>query len=200
MKTVESKLNPITGYLISIKRDTVNGWYNMEIGLPKSWVYNNNEKIECEVLNEKSEGKIIKISPKSEEIELDDLISFVKVIIETNEKIAEKEEEFKKRMEDMKIRLEDEAKKFYTELDELKETSFKNINTNFSKELNDTNSTTKKSTRGRKKGQKSTTNTSSSNKTKENNNESDVNVNDVEPKEQVSNESEKSNENDVKKE
>lgn len=131
MKTIESILNPLTGYLISITRNTINGWYELEIGIPANWVFDENEIIECEVLKESEAGKLIKVKPKNLNVVLDDLISFVDVIIETNKRIADKEKQFNDKMEKMKIQLEEEAKKFYKELDELKENSFKSLNDSF---------------------------------------------------------------------
>jgi hypothetical protein len=131
MKPIELTLQPITGYLISISRDTVYGWYELEIGIPNKWEFGENNDIKCEVLNKTDAGKLIKISPKNNYIVIDDLITFVEIIIETNRKIAEKEKQFTDKMEEMKSELETKAKNFYKELDELKENSFKNLNNNF---------------------------------------------------------------------
>ena len=90
-RVVESALKPITGNLISIKRDPVNGWYELEIGIPKEWVFDGNEIIDCKVTVESDAGKIVKIFPKNDDIIIDDLILFVDVIIETNNRIALKE-------------------------------------------------------------------------------------------------------------
>jgi len=98
MKTVESILQSISRYLISIKRNTINGWYEMEMGLPIKWVFESNSKIKCDVLTKNSVGVIVKISPQSTDITVDDLIEFVKVIIEINEKLQERKE-FTDRME-----------------------------------------------------------------------------------------------------
>jgi len=128
MKKIEQALQPINGYLILIERDTVNGWYQLKIGLPSSWVFDENDKITCEVVNENDEGKIIIISPKVKEVVIDDLIGFVGLIITTNKKIAQKEKEFNLKMENFKKDLEEQAKTFYDELDDLKSDSFKNFN------------------------------------------------------------------------
>lgn len=135
METIESILEPITGYLISITRNTIDGWYEMEIGIHKGWVFDDNKEIKCEVINENETGKIIKISPKNNKVIIDDLIAFVKIIIKTNGKIVEKEKEFTVKMQQMKGVLEKEVKKFYEELDELKMNSFKNLNAEFEKSL-----------------------------------------------------------------
>jgi hypothetical protein len=147
MKTIEAALEPITGYLISISRDTINGWYELQVGIPNNWVFDENEEVKCEVISKADVGKLIKISPKDNDVVIDDLITFVEVIIETNKKIAEKEKQFTDKMEEMKSLLEKEAKKFYEELDELKDNSFKHLNDNFVKNLH---SEEKKETRGRK--------------------------------------------------
>jgi uncharacterized protein with von Willebrand factor type A (vWA) domain len=147
MKTIEAGLDPITGYLVSISRNTINGWYELEVGIPNKWEFSENEEVKCDVLNESTAGKLLKISPKNANIVIDDLVAFVELIIETNKRIAEKEKQFTDKMEEMKKMLEDEAKKFYTELDELKENSFKNLSDNFVKNLHNEE---KKETRGRK--------------------------------------------------
>jgi len=139
MKTIEALLEPITGYLISITRNTVEGWYEMELGIPKGWVFNENKEIKCEVLNENETGKLIKISPKNIDIVIDDLVAFVGVIMETNKKIADKEKEFTERMTAMRDNLEKEVKIYYEELDKLKENSFKNLNDNFEKSIHPDN-------------------------------------------------------------
>lgn len=135
MKPIELALEPVAGHLISITRDTLHGWYEIEIGLPSTWVFDENDEIACEVLSKNDSGKLIKISPKNEDVVIDDLITFVEIIIDTNKKIAEKEKQFTDRMQEMKGVLEKEAKKFYEELDELKINSFKNLNDNFVKAL-----------------------------------------------------------------
>lgn len=135
MKKIEAALQTIDGYLISITRDTVNGWYEIQMGLPTGWVYDENEKIDCKVIEEIDAGSILKIAPKTHEIVIDDLILFVQVILKTNKKIAEKEKQFTNKMEAMKGLLEKEAKKFYQELDELREHSFKNDNEKFVENL-----------------------------------------------------------------
>lgn len=149
MKTVESIFKPISEYFISMGQDIDKGWYVFEIGLPKSWVFDSNDMIECNIIEESSEGKLLSISPKIEGVEIDDLITFIGIIVDTNKKIAQREEEFKKRIEEMKNHLQDEAKKFYTELDELKDSSFKSISTSFNEAIGDNESKT--NVRGRKK-------------------------------------------------
>ena len=142
MKTIDIALQPIIDYLISISRNTVKGWYELEVGIPKGWVFDENDEIGYETLSKLSEGSIIKIFPKKNDILIDDLVTFVEVIIETNKKIAEKEKEFTNKMEEMKGKLEEEAKKYFEELDELRQKSFKRNSDDFVEK--------KKETRGRK--------------------------------------------------
>jgi hypothetical protein len=146
MKEVESILAPITGYLVVISRNTLKGWYELEVGIPKNWVFNENNEIGIEVLDEDDNGKLIKIFPKNQSVVIDDLILFVEVVINTNKKIAEKEEEFKKQMEEMRKGLEKKAEEFFKELGELKENSFKKLNDKFVDELNQTKKERKKRT------------------------------------------------------
>ena len=135
MKPIELALQGVDGYLMSITRNPVNGWYEIEVGLPAKWEFGENEEISCEVIDKSDTGKLIKIAPKNRNISIDDLITFVEVIIQTNGKIAEKEKEFTDKMQEMKGMLEKEAKKFYEELDVLKVDSFKTLNSNFVKTL-----------------------------------------------------------------
>jgi len=135
MKKIELSLEPTNGYINSFTRNTVKGWWELEVGLPKTWVYDENNKIGCEIIFENEVGKLIKIFPKKTDIVIDDLVAFVEIIINTNQKIAEKEKQFTDKMQEMKGTLEKEAKKFYQELDDLKEKSFKNLNENFAKGL-----------------------------------------------------------------
>ena len=135
MKIIESILEPIFEYFVSFTHNTDEGCIEMSIGIPKGWVFDENKEIKCEILNENESGKLIKISPKNNNIVIDDLIAFVQIIIETNGKIAEKEKEFTNRMAEMKGVLEKEAKKFYEELDELRQNSFNNLNADFERNL-----------------------------------------------------------------
>ena len=135
MKPIQAALAPTDGYIKSFSRNTVEGWWEVEIGLPINWVYDENVKIGCEIVFENEVGKLVKVFPKKTDVVLDDLIAFVEIIIATNERIAEKEKQFTDKMQEMKGILEDEAKKFYQELDELKENSFKKNNASFAKTL-----------------------------------------------------------------
>lgn len=128
MKSIEEGLEPLSGHLLALKRDTVKGWYYLEIGLPKDWIFNGNDFIECETIQKSDEGIMIKIVPKEEGVIIDDLIAFVILIIETNSKITEMESKFTEQMAHVKKNLEDQYKDFYKELQDLREESFSNFN------------------------------------------------------------------------
>lgn len=127
---INKALQPTSGYVLKMTRDTVKGCYELEVGIPSNWVFTENDDIECDILNEFTTGKLVKISPKNDDIIVDDLFHFVELIILTNEKIAKKEKEFTDKMNEMKNMLESEAKNFYAELDKLKENSFKDLKEN----------------------------------------------------------------------
>ena len=149
MGVIENALKPVDGHLISMSRNPMKGWYEIEVGVYKSWVFDSNKDIECEIIAEDDDGKLLKIFPKHGKVTVDDLIRFVELIIETNERIAAKEREFAKEMEKMKELLEEKAKSFYTELDTLKDTSFKNLTASLEKGLSEKSTTPKKPGRGR---------------------------------------------------
>lgn len=137
-RIVEDAFAPIAGYFISMSVDTITGYYMLEIGIPDKWAFSNSKNIECEILAESEKGKALKISSQDEHVTIDDLIEFVCIIIDTNIKIAMKEEEFKEKMNDMKLQLEDEARKFYAELDTLKDSSFKKLTENLNQNPSNT--------------------------------------------------------------
>jgi len=149
MKIIESALTSTDGYIASFTRNTIEGWWELEVGLPKSWVFEENTKIECEVVYEDESGKVVRIFPKKKGIVIDDLVAFVEIVIGTNGKIAEKEKQFTAKMQEMKDVLEKEANRFYKELDELKENSFKRENSNFDASLEKPKSGQPKPKRGR---------------------------------------------------
>lgn len=136
-RIVEEALAPIAGYFISMSVDTVTGFYILEIGIPDRWAFSSSNNIKCDILAENDEGKILKISSENEQTSIDDLIDFVSIIINTNMKIAMKEVEFEERMNNMKKQLEDEARRFYAELDTLKDSSFKKLTENMNLNPND---------------------------------------------------------------
>ena len=147
MKPIELALETTNGFINSFTRNTVEGWWELEIGLAKAWVFDENSKIGCEIILENDMGKLIKVFPKQYGVFIDDLIDFVEIIIKTNEVIALKEKEFKDIMNEMKESLEEKAKSYYKELDELRENSFKKNNDNFTESLGGTKSAKPKSTK-----------------------------------------------------
>lgn len=135
-KVVQEAFAPIAEYFISMSVDTVTGFHILEIGIPDKWAFSSSNNIKCDVVAESEEGKVLKISSHDEQITIDDLIEFVCIIVDTNIKIVMKEEEFKEKMNDMKKQLEDEARKFYAELDSLKDSSFKKLAKNLNQNPN----------------------------------------------------------------
>lgn len=126
-KIIHEAFASIDEYFISLSVDTVTGFYVLEVGVPDKWAFSSSRGIECNIVAESEEGKILKISTSNDDTGIDDLIDYVKVIVDTNMKIVKKEEEFKEKMNEMKKQLEEEARKFYAELDTLKDNSFKKL-------------------------------------------------------------------------
>lgn len=114
---VNNTFKSIEKYFLLMEMDTVNGWYTMEIGLPKGWIYKSNDLIDCEVTLKNDVGFILKILPKKDNITIDDLIRFVSVIVETNSKITEVYEQFKEEVAQ-------KGKMISDMIDQLKEKSF----------------------------------------------------------------------------
>lgn len=122
---IQETLNPLSEYLISMERDTFNGWFELNIGIPNKWVLFETEEIKTSIVSENNVGKLVKIKPTSEDIAVDDLYRFLGVIIDNNNKIAEKEKEFIAEMENVKNSLAEKEKRFYDELEEMKKNAFK---------------------------------------------------------------------------
>lgn len=127
MGVVQEALKPIEDYLISTTRNTIEGWYEIEIGIPSQWAISSNSIISCTIIEENEVGKYVKITPLSPEADIDRLYAFVELVIKVNEKISEKEALFEKRKQEMKKMFEDEALEFYKELDDMKELTLKPI-------------------------------------------------------------------------
>ena len=81
MKPIEKALNKLEGYLLSIERDVMKGHYELKVGIPKKWVYESTDKVECEVIHSTKEGDVVKVFALEDDIILDDLILFVNIII-----------------------------------------------------------------------------------------------------------------------
>lgn len=146
MKEIEAILAPITGHLKSIDRNPVEGWYEMTVAIPKNWVFNENDEIAVEIVNESEVGKLLKIIPKNQSVVIDDLVLYVIIVIDTNKKIAEKEQEFKEQLEEMKKGIEMRASEYFKQLDDLKVNSFAKLSDNFLDGLKETKKERKKRT------------------------------------------------------
>jgi len=126
-KPVNNKFEPISEYLLKIERNTENGWYEIEIGIPNNWKIKENDDIECMVMKELDFAKLIKMKPKHENVLIDDLLEFSKIVVETNKKIAEKEEKFIEEMKNKKVELENMFSEFYKKLEEEQEKAFEGV-------------------------------------------------------------------------
>jgi len=127
MDRIEKMLEPLDGYLISITRNTEVGWYELEVGIPAKWAIAGNQFVACEIVSDDENGKIVILAPAKSDVGLGTLVDFMKLLINTNKKIAEKEALFAKKMENFKSTFENKANQFYKELDDMRETSFKPI-------------------------------------------------------------------------
>ena len=87
---IDLALKSTDGYINSFTRNPLEGWWEIEVALPNTWVFDENKKIKCEIEFENNVGKLIKIVPTDNSILIDDLIEFVEIIIETNERIGNK--------------------------------------------------------------------------------------------------------------
>lgn len=127
MKPIERGLFPTNGHIKSFTRDPEKGWWEIVAGFPAKWDYMENDNIQCDVIDENEVGRYIKIYPKKDGVVIDDLVRFVETVIRINKEIELKEEEFAQKLLEMKSRMEAEANQLYTELDQIKDNSFKDI-------------------------------------------------------------------------
>lgn len=126
-KPVNDKFIPISEYLLKIERDTENGWYEIEIGVPNNWKIKENKDVDCEIVKEFDFAKLIKMKPKHENVFIDDLLEFARIVIDTNKKILEKEEKFIEEMKNKKAELEEMFAEFYKTLEEEQEKAFDGV-------------------------------------------------------------------------
>lgn len=126
---VEERLKPIDGYLMAINRNTEMGWYELEVGIPSTWIFRGSKTIECTTIASNDTYKLVKIAPQetADYVVIDELIEFVTIIITTNMVIMEKENEFKRQMDLEKLALEEKVKSYYNEVENLKVNSFTNF-------------------------------------------------------------------------
>lgn len=124
MKQLEKILSKVDGFLISIERDTQNGFYILKAGLPPKWKFESKNDIECEAIIDTEEGILLNIYPNSETVVIDDLVDFLVKIIKFNEEFQKKEEEFNDEIANEKERLEKRIQGFYDGLNSFKENFF----------------------------------------------------------------------------
>jgi hypothetical protein len=129
MSVINDLLEPLNGYLFNIERNYEMGRYEVQIGIPKNWTYENGNKISCEVLRENEKGFLIKIFSEHEDVYIDDLIVFGEKIVSINKKLEEEKLEFDKFLEAKKISLENEVKEFYDKMEKTKLNAFKGEST-----------------------------------------------------------------------
>ena len=127
MKPIEKALNKLEGYLLSIERDVMKGHYELKVGIPKKWVYESTDKVECEVIHSTKEGDVVKVFALEDDIIIDDLILFVNIIIDTNKQIAEMQEKHKLEKEKTIEKMEAEELAFSKEIEDMAKNSFKNM-------------------------------------------------------------------------
>jgi len=152
MGIIQDTFKSIDGYLISIERDTENGWYFLKVGIPIDWVFKGNKSIACDVIQESELGKIVNVKPKKNGITVDDLVEFISLIERTNAIIVEKQKEIDERLTEAKEALKIEMEEKLGELENLKEESFMSFDQRMKNESKKkTTETTPKKKRGRPK-------------------------------------------------
>lgn len=127
MKVLEKTLNKIDGYLMSIERNTETGKYELTVGIPSEWVYQEGETVGYEVVAESKVGAVLRVFALEEDVVIDDLIEFVNIIIDTNKKIVEMKENFENELAKAREELEKKVLSFEEVLEEMTENSFKKI-------------------------------------------------------------------------
>lgn len=129
MGLIQNKLKSVGTYLMSITRNSSEGWYEIEIGLPFSWVIKETNKISCEIVESNDKFKIVCVSPKKDsDIVVDDLIDFLSHVVETNQRVEDKKNELATFLEAEKAALEEKMKKYYDELETIRQSSFSELN------------------------------------------------------------------------
>lgn len=124
MRAVEKILNKLDSYLYSIKRDTIRGWYVLEVGIPVKWTHKSTSKISSEEVGNNEKMKMIKINPNEEydgDVCIDELLDYANQIIVNNKKIEDMRASFEKKMEQIAEKLEEEYERFEEEIEEIEE-------------------------------------------------------------------------------
>jgi hypothetical protein len=127
MKPLQEALNKIDGYLLSLERDVMKGQYELKVGIPKNWVYESTDNVECEVLKSTKQGDLVKIFSIKEDIVIDDLIEFINIIIDTNQQIAEMEKKHKEEQDDAILKMEEEEVAFKEKIVTMAKNSFESM-------------------------------------------------------------------------
>lgn len=147
---IQEKFDNIEEYWIKLERDFQNGVQSISVGIPKTWEIKDNNKIGCEVINETSEGKLVKVFTKEPTVTIDELILFIEIIIKTNEEINNMEKQFSEEIQSMKAGLEEKINNFYKNLSQYKDNAFETLDKNLKVEFGEDEqpkSTTKKTSK-----------------------------------------------------
>ena len=124
MGTIEKILKKLDSYLYTIKRDTVKGWYVLEMGIPTSWTYKSTGKIECEETASTEKMAMVQINPTEVNVSIDDLLNFAIQITINNKKIEKMRNDFEKKMSEIKEQLAEEYEKFEDEIEDMEDGLF----------------------------------------------------------------------------
>jgi hypothetical protein len=124
MGEVSKAIEKIESYLYTIKRDTQNGWYVLEIGIPATWTYKSTDNIECEETGSTEKMAMIKINPTKSGVDIDTLLKFANRIVASNILIEKKRKDFEKQMEDIKEKLAEQYEKFDDQMESIQDDLF----------------------------------------------------------------------------
>ena len=124
MRTIERILSKLDSYLYTIKRDTKKGWYVLEIGIPASWTYKSNSKVECKELGGNEKSVLVQINPLEDDVSVDSLLEFAVQVVNNNKKIEKMREDFELKMSDIKVKLEEEYETFEDEIENIGDNLF----------------------------------------------------------------------------
>lgn len=125
MGAVNKILSKLDSYLYTIKRDTVKGWYVLEVGVPSSWTYKSTSKINCEETGSTEKMCMIQINPNEDsDITIDELLVFAVQIVDNNKRIEKMREDFESKMLEIKEKLAEEYEKFEVEIEGVEDNLF----------------------------------------------------------------------------
>ena len=124
VNVLDESLKKIDGYLLSIERNTETSRYEIKVGIPKDWIYQENDRINFDILVESEIGTIIVLFGVTDDVVVDDLIEYVNIVISTNKRIVEMQEDFERKLEEAKEELVKEVSDFEDKIEEVKKQSF----------------------------------------------------------------------------